>query len=66
MKTTLEIDEKLLSEAMRLTGRDTMKSTVELALTELVAEKRREALAQRIMDGDLSLTLEDLGKMREE
>lgn len=66
MKTTLEIDEKLLSEAMRLTGQETMKSTVELALKELVAEKRREALAQRIMNGDLLLTLEDLENIREE
>ena len=49
---------------MELTGEKTMRSTIELALKELVAAKRRQALIERIRNGDFSMTLEDLDRLR--
>lgn len=45
MRTNIEIDDDLLTEAMAVTGLPTKKATVEEALQRLVtAERRRKAL----------------------
>ena len=64
MKTTLEIDETLLKQAMKATGQETMKDTIEVALKEVVARKKRERLARLIGTMDLKLTLKDLHRIR--
>jgi len=64
MKTTLELDEKLIQEAMDVIGGKTMRATVELALRELIATRRREELAAMIGTTDFDMTLEDLQELR--
>jgi Arc/MetJ family transcription regulator len=45
MRITIEIDDELLAEAMRATGRPTKKAAVEEALRTVVRlERQREAL----------------------
>ena len=43
-KTSIELDEKLVAEAMKLTGKKTKKELVDHALTELVRRLKRKAL----------------------
>lgn len=64
MRTTLEIDEKLIQEAMAASGVKTMKAAIELGLKELVARRRRKELAAMIGDTDFDLTHEELKRMR--
>ena len=40
MRTNIDIDDELLGEAMRLAGTATKKSTVEIALRELIRRYR--------------------------
>lgn len=44
MRTNIDIDDKVLEEARRLTGARTKRETVDLALRELVASYRRAGL----------------------
>lgn len=44
MRTTIDIDDKLLREAQRLTGITTQKGVVEEALKILVQLKQQEAM----------------------
>jgi len=67
MRTTLEIDEKLLYQAMQDAGTTTKRETVELALLELIRLKRRQALSQRIGNyKSFGLTLARLQKLRKQ
>lgn len=62
MRTNIDLDERLVREAQRLSGRQTKKAVVELALETLVRTLReREALA---MFGKLDWE-GDLGASRE-
>jgi len=66
MRTTLELDEGLVREAMRLLGVKTKREAVRRALEAVIAEKRRERLRARLGRLELDLTLEDLARMRED
>ena len=66
MRTTLELDEELLREAMRLLGVKTKREAVRRALEEVVARRRRERLQAKLGRFELALTREDLEAMREE
>ncbi|MBA2441568.1 MAG: type II toxin-antitoxin system VapB family antitoxin [Rubrobacter sp.] len=44
MRTTLDIDAKLLEDALRISGERTKTATVEAALREYVRLKRKEML----------------------
>lgn len=44
LRTTLEIDEALLTEAKTLTHKKTTKEVVNIALTELVKSKKRKEM----------------------
>ena len=67
MRTTLDIDDELLEQAMKAAGTTTKKKTVESALQELIRAKRREALSKRIGDYKrFGLSLKDLQRMRSE
>jgi Arc/MetJ family transcription regulator len=60
-RTTLVLDEKLLEEALRLSGERTYSKTVERALDDLV----RRIKARRILElGGSGLWRGDLGVMR--
>jgi Arc/MetJ family transcription regulator len=62
MRTNIELDEKLLAEAMAVTGLPTKKATVEEALRRLVRHhRRRKAVADMAGLGWEG----DLGSMRE-
>lgn len=46
MRTNIEIDKDLMSEAMKLSGTATMKETVDLALREMVNRQKRLGLLE--------------------
>lgn len=45
MKTTININDKLLAEAMKITRTDTKTETIELGLKEIIAAHKRKELA---------------------
>ncbi|TCJ99744.1 type II toxin-antitoxin system VapB family antitoxin [Nocardia alba] len=61
--TTVEIPDDLLAEALRLTGLQTKKGVINLAISELVqGYRQREALAQlERMNHNPFMTDEELG-----
>ena len=63
-RTTLVLNDELLREAMELTGAVSKTEVVALALKELVRARSREALRSELGTFDLSLTLEELKKLR--
>ena len=62
MRTNIELDEKLLEEAMAATGLPTKRATVEEALRSLVRRHRQKAAIDNLMglgwEGDLTATRE--------
>ena len=46
MRTNIEIDDSLMTEALQLTGLKTKRETVELGLKTLVQLRRQEAIRQ--------------------
>jgi Arc/MetJ family transcription regulator len=66
MRTTLDIDDTVLREAMEHADGMSKKAVVERALREYVNARRRESLAAAIRKGDLgiNLTMDELRKMR--
>jgi Arc/MetJ family transcription regulator len=66
MRTTLDIDEIILNQAMEYAKGMSKKALVERALEEYVNARRRESLIVAIQKGDLGidLTIEELRKMR--
>jgi Arc/MetJ family transcription regulator len=63
-KTTVVIDDKLLDEAMRVSGAKTKKQAITTGLKELIRRKNIEALRQELGTFDLALSLGDLEKLR--
>lgn len=66
MRTTVELDEKLLQDAMAATGAKKKRQILELALQEVVRQRRLERLRQRLGKTPLTITLEDWQRMRAE
>lgn len=64
MRTTVDINEELLREAMALANVKTQKKAIALALTEFVRIKRLDRLAARIGTFEVSLARADLDRMR--
>lgn len=64
MRTTLDIDENLLNEAMKVSGTSTKKATVEAGLHELLRKKLRQELISMAGKTELTVTLKDLQRMR--
>jgi len=62
MRTTLDIPEKLLLEAMELTGANTKSKVIKIALEELVAGIRRKRLITMKGTIDLDIDLDSLRK----
>ena len=64
MRTTIDIDEKLLDEALKLSKIRTKKELINLSLREYVRKMRLENLKNRLGNYDLAIDLEDLEKSR--
>jgi len=65
MRTLIDIDEKTLKEALKLTKAKTKKEVVNLSLKELVRHKRIEKLKSRLGKTDLDLDLKKLERIRQ-
>jgi Arc/MetJ family transcription regulator len=63
-KTTVQIDESLLEEAIKAIGAKTKKEAIEAGLKYLVQRKNREALRQELGTFDIDMTLEELERLR--
>lgn len=63
MRTTLDLNEKLLSQAMAAAHTKTKKATVERSLRELIRTAHIERLIARRGEGT-TLTLRTLSRMR--
>lgn len=61
----VEVDDRLLEEARRLSGARTKKAAIEAALRELVRRRRSKELAKLAGKVDIALTRRDLRAMRE-
>ncbi|HVT59795.1 MAG TPA: type II toxin-antitoxin system VapB family antitoxin [Thermoanaerobaculia bacterium] len=66
MKTTVDIPERELKEAMRHTGARTKREAVLIALSELNRRRRLRKLAETFGTLDEFMTQDDLRRMREE
>lgn len=64
MRTTLDLDEKLIEDASRLANGKTKKAVVEEALREFIRRRRIEELRGMIGTDAIDLTPEDLRRMR--
>lgn len=66
MRTTVDINEELLIEAMRLAGARSKKEVIHLSLQELIRQKRIERLLKKLGKFPLDLTPQELEKLRED
>jgi Arc/MetJ family transcription regulator len=66
MRTTIDINEKLIKKVKNILGVKTKKDAVEYSLEFLIREKQRERLRSKIGKKELDLTLRELEKIREE
>lgn len=66
MRSTIDIDDRLLEEAMKLTKARTKKELVGKALEELIRKERIERLRKKLGRMELEISLKDLEKMRRE
>lgn len=65
MRTTLDIDPALLKTAVRVLGTRSKRETVETALRESIAFRRRRELAESLGTFDFTLTAEEIHHLRE-
>jgi Arc/MetJ family transcription regulator len=63
-KTTVEINEKLLERAMKISGAKTKKGAIESGLKELIKSINKNMLKKELGTFDLDISVEDLEKMR--
>jgi len=66
VRTTIDVDEDLLKEAMDLLGAKTKREAVRRSLEALVQERRRERLRAKLGKMDLDLPLHSLEAMRQD
>lgn len=64
MKTTLDLPEELLNDAMRLCGAKTKRATVVTALEQMRRRESAQELANRLGDSDTFMTADTLEAMR--
>ena len=65
-KTTVVIDDDLLSAAMKASGARTKKQAITSGLRELIHRKNLESLRRELGTFDLDISLEELEKLRNE
>ena len=66
MRTTIDLDDDLVREAMDLLGERTKRAVIRRSLEELIRQKRRERLRGKLGKLHLELTLSDLERMRQD
>ncbi|MCK4309306.1 MAG: type II toxin-antitoxin system VapB family antitoxin [Candidatus Atribacteria bacterium] len=66
MRTTINIDKRLLEEALKLTNARTKKELINLSLKEFVRRRHLEKLKKRLGKCDLNLNLSSLEEMRKD
>lgn len=64
MRTTIDINEKLLKTVIGLSEASTKKEAVELSLEAFIHQKRIERLTKRLNQGTILLSRHDLHRMR--
>ncbi len=64
MRTTIDINESLIQQVMKLAHVPTKKAAISLSLEAFIRQKRLERLANRLGKGEFCLSQEDLKKMR--
>jgi Arc/MetJ family transcription regulator len=64
IRSTIDLPDNLLRDAMQLTGLKTKREVVTLALDELVRRRRLDDLRSMLGRTDFDLTQEDLERMR--
>jgi Arc/MetJ family transcription regulator len=63
-RTTVDLNDALVEEALAITEAPSKKAVIEQALQELVDAHKREQLIARIGSGDIDMTLEELKALR--
>ena len=66
MRTTIDLDDDLVKEAMDLLGVKTKRAAIQRSLQEMIRRERRNRLKGRFGRLDLQLTLNDLERMRQD
>jgi Arc/MetJ family transcription regulator len=66
MRSTIDIDEHVLAEAMKVANVRTKKELIDLSLRELVRKKRRERLSSKLGKIFLNISASQLEKMRKD
>jgi hypothetical protein len=66
MKTTLDIPDKELEEAIRHTGAKTKREAVVIAISEFNRRRRLQKLVERFGKSEDFMTQEELRQMRED
>jgi Arc/MetJ family transcription regulator len=65
MKTSIEIDKQLASEAAEILGTKTLRHTVDAALREVIRARLRHELADALCAGTLTLpSIEDVDRSK--
>ena len=64
MKTSVEVNEKLLNEVRSLLGTETLRETIEKSFEEVVRNKALEKSARLLGTIDLDLSREEIRKQR--
>ncbi len=64
MKTTIDIDDKILEQVMKAANVKTKREAVEIALTEFIKKRKREDLIKSLGTFKIDLTQEELEQMR--
>ena len=65
-RTTVIIDERLIEEAKSVTNLKTKRAVIEEGLRELIRKKNRDRLREELGTFDISLTSDELEKLRED
>lgn len=66
MRTTVEIDEGILKEVVTLTGADSKKTAIAIAVNDYLKMKKREAFKGLIGNYKIDLELKSLEESRSE
>lgn len=66
MRMSVTLDEELLNEAQKVSGKKTKREIIEEALKEFVRKKRREEALKHAGKIEMDMTVEDLIKMRKQ
>ena len=66
MRSTIDIDEKLLKEAQKIIGAKTKKELINSSLRELIRKKRREHLIALFKSSVLDIDLEEIERLRKD